>query len=92
VCFAAPASSKAPDVPKRELAAVEAGKVVKIERRKLSALATFKAGGDFQRFNFGEAIAIEVAMSEYARVSPCPLPARRANRSPDSYEEVRSNS
>lgn len=36
--------------------------------RELSAIPTLKAGGDFQPDHFGKAVAIEIAMPEYARL------------------------
>jgi hypothetical protein len=67
-----------------ELTAVYAGEFVHIDRRGFAAAPTFEAGGNFQSRDFGEAVAIQIAMPEDAPPGPihC-LPAARTGL-PDS--------
>ena len=79
------APRKMPDLAQGELTAVEAGELVDVDRSELAA-ATLEPGGDLQRRDFGQAVAIEVAVPEDA--SPRPVHRLLAARTglPDSGE------
>ena len=81
-----------PHLAQGELTAVEAGELVHVDGRELAALATLKPGQDLQRRDFGEAVAIKVAMAEDASSRPvhCLLAARTGL--PDSLAGMRTNS
>jgi hypothetical protein len=86
------ASCELPQLAERELTALPPCKIVNIDGSVLSALAAFQAGRDLQRYDLGEAVAIEIAMPEDAPPGPIHrLPALRTGF-PDSGRRIRTNS